>query len=544
MYASSDADSDFFGGEQTEQSDLDMYSKRVPSQLSLSLSTVRASANSSLGFKQMKDNYFTARSGNQQSLTARTHSGPSSKKIDEWMLERELILKAREEERRRKEKEQQAECTFKPKIISNPQRSRRSQQESVDSLYNDHKRRTFIRTKSQEVRKALDAESTPVKRVPFPPTASKGPPANYRGLSYTAPFLDRCAEFAKEREKRKEEMRQKFSQNSFPFHPTVCETSQKIVEKLGLSVEPVEDRLYDRRKILERDFPEDERQRCLSVQPISEDFLNRQSAFNKAKEINRYINDRDLHKECTFKPMVTLRSEAILATRGRYTAHNADEVVNRLGVDNVEEKRRKAELVREHLIAAECTFHPKINIISEVLSANKRSLTPVHDRLYNEPTRPLRPSSPKVNDSSFISTKSEIVKYKNPLYENVQSQYNLSQPEQLIPRINALAAKKEESLQKIRDEKMQQTFQECTFGPRIRHLSRPHSAKAVLVPGLDRFLELKKLSEFQKTDMEMRKLKIYGNYSSKSLAITVPEPFNLSTGIPSQRPRSYRGRSQ
>eukprot|EP00887_Chlorella_sp_A99_P007842 scaffold20.g7842.t1 len=106
--------------------------------------------------------------------------------------------------------------------------------------------------------------------------------------------------------------------------------------------------------------------------------------------------------------------------------------------------------------------------------------------------------------------------------------------EGLTERIAGYRAEREARAAEARRAAEAAQLSECTFSPAInRGRSAARAPSAVVVPGLNRFLELKQLAERQRTEQEERAARVFnaspaGGALAQGHRVTVPRPFRLA----------------
>ena len=109
--------------------------------------------------------------------------------------------------------------------------------------------------------------------------------------------------------------------------------------------------------------------------------------------------------------------------------------------------------------------------------------------------------------------------------------------ESLMPRIADYQADREARAAAARQAREAQQLAECTFSPSINRGQAggkgPTAAQPVVVPGLERFLELKQLADEQKRAQEERAARVFnqnpaGGALAQGRRATVPKPFKLA----------------
>ncbi|CAE8639400.1 unnamed protein product, partial [Polarella glacialis] len=106
--------------------------------------------------------------------------------------------------------------------------------------------------------------------------------------------------------------------------------------------------------------------------------------------------------------------------------------------------------------------------------------------------------------------------------------------------------KKNEILLERRREKDDEQRADCTFAPEVRD-TYAEPERPVVVSGLGRYFELKGLALRKQQEQQEREAKVFRPEAgkSRSLGVTIPEPFTLSSSGPQAgASQSYRSSSE
>ena len=466
-----------------------------------------------------------------------------------WEIRKQLQLRERAELRKKLEIEETKECTFQPSVGSKQTEDETVKQASAmmtsERLYQESKRRVLERERAAALKRA---------QLLATPTT---PPAQFRAPNVPGyiPIELRAEKERTDKEERVNRLRAEVEAEQLPFHPVVGDKSRELAERRAGAGLPVELRLFPDKssKNLQPNSPK--LKRSSSAPPP--EFLARQTAFLSARDKKISIVSQINHKECTFAPRLTARSEALLAARGRFPSHDHEAVTRRVAIDCIEERRVKLADLRSKVLAEQVhSFRPKIDEISDALVAHIRNdQRPVHERLFQEANEQKEAKVANETHRDWIERRAEelaannanIKGSKNPLYEHVSAHYDFNAPETILTRIKAVDARKQQELRKAREDREREVLKECTFEPRVADDNQSERSNPIVVRGLDRFYELKRSAALQKADRTEREKRVGGGYSGRrALAVTVPIPFNLtSTSSPKlSHPKLFKFRPE
>lgn len=321
---------------------------------------------------------------------------------------------------------------------------------------------------------------------------------------------------------------------------------------------PVEDRLYaDAQEMLHRRVSaqssvDEASQRTPSVdgtsrricqdsvyfQGAQQDFVTRQQTFELAKQRRQELRSQHADARCTFRPEISDTSRQIVSSNIDYVGETVEERVNRLAVRDVE-RRNQTKAAVEELHYKDCTFRPSLNATSQMLatrfddaaSLESDNTVTVHERLYKVAQNKPRSGDDLPEKCTFQPTPSKSSKQ----YAHVKSHYHAKNPTEIMSSIQDELQKKEEHLNELRKEREEAHYTECSFHPKTtKAYEEPNDV--VVVSGLGRFFELRDLARKQDEEQRKREAKVF-NPSSKTRCdgITIPEPFALSSALPTQK---------
>ena len=234
--------------------------------------------------------------------------------------------------------------------------------------------------------------------------------------------------------------------------------------------------------------------------PNIKGFLERQENFIKNKE--KHIQEKTAKEETyTFKPSINQNS--------RYISHdmvNDEDKYDRMGKVEFEKIQQKKAKIQEDYYA-KYSYEPKINPSSKYMcKTHSASVSKNQEYVENEESFSFQPKLES-----------------NKKFSNIKSFY--SNPEKILENIGEKEKQKQEKLMNIKQECEKKEFQDCTFAPKLSEFS--DQKETVLIPGLDRFIELKNLTKKQEEEKKAREHKAFG-IKGNSNYITVPQPFNLA----------------
>lgn len=228
-------------------------------------------------------------------------------------------------------------------------------------------------------------------------------------------------------------------------------------------------------------------------------FLERQEEFLKRKE--QKIQEKIVKEEIyTFQPVINQNSKYISQDIG------PNDKFERMGKQEFERIQQKKAKIQEDYYA-KYSHEPKINPSSKYMCKN-HSVSEYKPTEYPE------------NEKSF-SFQPKID--TNKKFAKVKSFY--SDPEKILQKIEEKEKLKQQKMLSIKQENEEKAVKDCTFAPKLTELTE--QKEVVLVPGLDRFIELKNLSKKHEEEKKAREHKAFG-IKNNSNYVTVQQPFNLA----------------
>lgn len=318
-----------------------------------------------------------------------------------------------------------------------------------------------------------------------------------------------------EAHKRRLKQRQDYENEQQPvFRPKILAKSAIIARTSGRCAESVIQRLYSVRSNRSESFS-DATEASKAELEKNRAFLARQETYRDAKKMHETIRSRLADKECSFAPRVSTRSEIISSTAR--AGESARQFFERLAVHDSE--RRKSTIMKHAEDANRCCrFVPKINPLSDALAVCLRgdSGEPVHMRLFKQARR-ITPTSTVSEGSLNVDmdrTSSAREARKSKCYSHIRPRYDMRNPSEVLRAVDRARREREIKSQLKKDQDELREMEECTFQPNVEKRT-PRPASPVLVPGIDKFMTLRKRAS-ESPQPERRR--------SASL-LTIPMPF-------------------
>lgn len=492
-------------------------------------------------------------------------------RLQDWTNRHQALQHRQQLARSEKENREMQQCTFRPAINAKSEfyarKARGCYQETLaERLHHEADKRETLRTKAKEL-----LETDTMCSYTFQPQINRTRPSQSTGSR--APIHMRTEEIQQKKDQKLRAVQAaKDEGTECHFQPKISGRSEKLVQRKrdklyrALSqgdgqclqeLGPVEERLYaqgqasQERRIAQRDggdeishttpsVDEQSRRICKSsvyFQGPQQDFLTRQQTFELAKQRRMEMRSHHADGECSFRPTISETSRHIVSNNIEIVGESADDRVTRLAVRDVE-RREQLRGALEQLHYREYTFKPEVNSVSKKLATQLEVGTSidsftdsagVHERLY----RTSVGGKSRFSDDSRLeecSFKPQVDPQNAKRFAHVKAHYP-SRGSGVMDDIHDELERKQELLSERRREAEELQMADCTFTPETR---KPHEAsgRAVVVNGLDRFFELKGLADKQKQEQEDRERRTFRPelLNTHSHRVTIPEPFNLSSG--------------
>jgi len=491
-------------------------------------------------------------------------------RLQEWTQWHQAVDARHNLARQEKEMKELQPCTFRPALNSKSEFfARRSRGCSLDALserlHHGADMRETLRRKAKDLLEADQLFSCTF----CPQINPRGPKQTSRTPIHLRAGAGR--QTIEERFHQKQAVDHLNSESR--FQPTISERSAKMMRQRrgqqsrsmsqgagGCSklVAPVSERLYAEAQHAERRRLERQnsapsccspridamsKRMCRSsryFQGEQQDFITRQQTFALARQ--RRMELRAQHadpRQLTFQPKISEASRDLVANNFDLNGETTRERINRLAVKDPE-RRDHQRTVLEQLVYRECTFKPQTR--SSVSATSTKSVDnnpaecgtdlmsnlPAHERLYRSaPTRPHRVAGCSVtNDCRF---KPQMHPSSIKRFANMKAHY-ASTGVGIMDNIQQERERKEEILKDQRREMEEDEMARCTFAPQI-HEAPEEPQQAALIPGLERFLELRNIAQRRQQELQQEELRIFRpeKSSSRCGGMTIPEPFAFST---------------
>lgn len=198
-------------------------------------------------------------------------------------------------------------------------------------------------------------------------------------------------------------------------------------------------------------------------------------------------------------------------------APNIDKVSRILGrtssIDELYENKRgqraklNAARKAEDIVAKECSFRPKINATSSVVSFS--SISPSNGREWDSCPASEEDANMKVK---WLGDEKEKTSHSR----HPTARVNMREPEKMARDIRLHLAEKEELRREILAEREISEIKDCTFRPNIPKYSRSSHNAPVVVRGIARHLELQSLSERKRSERAEREEAVFRVKNVKS----------------------------
>lgn len=277
----------------------------------------------------------------------------------------------------------------------------------------------------------------------------------------------------------------------------------------------------------------------------------------EAKNRSVQAMDKELYKDVTFKPNLTKKSRQLAAKRH---SNLEDLVENPKGKAVREELRRRVQEEERRTL----TFHPnvpeyrpehghydeaEVSVLSSAANArvskeNKVNLDP-YAELYGDDlpggrsTENLNDAeAPSVQNQSGVAAGQEesfAAKSKTTSASvQLRQSINMKEPEKMSRSIRQDLQKKEEQRRMAVVKGELRDLEQCTFKPSVvPYDSRKADRGPVVIPGLERHLELKNMVQKKKEDKIMREQEVFSVRNAEDMrkpedGTTIQQPFHLS----------------
>eukprot|EP00931_Biecheleriopsis_adriatica_P009108 TRINITY_DN110215_c0_g1_i1.p1 TRINITY_DN110215_c0_g1~~TRINITY_DN110215_c0_g1_i1.p1 ORF type:complete len:761 (-),score=149.48 TRINITY_DN110215_c0_g1_i1:20-2302(-) len=473
-------------------------------------------------------------------------------KLNEWSLQQEATKQKRQKSREEKELRESQQCTFQPAINSKSDfYARRSRGCFIvplqERLFHEADQRSTLRSKAKEF---LDADD--MYECTFQPKINK----NHSGTanhSDSTPLHLRTDAIRQMKEDRTNAIQEQRMRAECVFKPQISERSKRIVERKRreqLQIQSGTPRSPDVNNPGERLYADAQRkeqcrasnqafsesrqssetsQACnrssLNCHSVQQDFLARQRSFELSRRQRMEIRMQLAEDECPFRPTITEASHHLVSCNPELIGETADERVERLAVKDVDRRERaRRELEQKH---RDCTFKPEVNSVSEASAFGGNAMScdsSVHERLYRTAIAKSKPSN-KMEEHSF---RPHLNAEHPKRFAHVKSHY--SSRADMMDSIRQEQDRRRAELALKRQRLEEEELANCTFHPELRQAYEPDTE--VIVSGLSRFFELKSMAQRKQQEQKERERQVFRASASEAarVGVTIPEPFELSTG--------------
>jgi len=385
-----------------------------------------------------------------------------------------------------------------------------------------------------------------------------------REAQNSVPIYRRLGKLERHRRNKLRQMRLlKEQQMSHSFNPEINETSVLMAEngRKGLEVGlPVEDRLRSHlgsnilRKMRRRAEVEQEMKAEYTFNPkLSEnskriieekykqdngsgnqDFYERQIMLEETKKAKRRARQADEIRRlgCTFRPDIGNSNEILENSHTKsavYENESRADTYERLAFKDREDIEANREILEEEIYAG-LDFKPKINRMSKMLAKGKRR--DIYDLVYDENREMAKMEQIQLDEERFQEactfTPQKFTKSSNK-WQLPENHIDLSDTKSLIKKLEDKRKRKESRIQKKKAEKEFEDIKHCTFAPDTYKMPVKAPNGPVLVRGLSKFMEKKRLAKKLQDEKRMREERAFGlKHVGDRQPFTIPRPFKLS----------------
>lgn len=284
--------------------------------------------------------------------------------------------------------------------------------------------------------------------------------------------------------------------------------------------------------------------RIIQTADVPQGFLERQRYFDRlAREKRQLLQLAVEDEQCNFAPGVSGNYVGALARYSQDDESGAERL-ERLAFRDRERAEASRQALAEHLYG-QFTFQPEINPRSRRMG----KATPVDELHANSKGAATRRALALAAEAQL----SQECSFK-PVMATTAAQrprmaaadgggggvvpwarFSVSSQggdEPLSARLERYQAEKARHIQEASSLAQYEAMRECTFAPDINKDGAPtHDQGPVLVPGLDRYMELQDMARKQKAQQEELEAKIFLKHpKSPRHLFTVPQPFKLRLG--------------
>lgn len=465
------------------------------------------------------------------------------------------------------------ECTFQPSINSRSEFYARRLRGGIieplpERLFHEADKRSTLRNKAKEMMEAdamCDYTFQPhINRTQATSSRDDG----RRDDGRTPIHLRAEAINKKKQENIRTVQRAEEQRSECFFQPRISRRSEQLVQQKRdrlykeaskgnmdclKQLGPVEERLYaeaqdkEQRHAALQDFLGDStcvpsvddtsRRICkdsVYFQGAQQDFLTRQQTFELARQRRMEVRSQHADAECSFRPAITEASRHIIASNLDLVGETPEERVTRLAVQDAARRDQLREEL-EQFYKREYTFKPEINPVSELLAASRydnsgsyaHGLDETHERLHRTGLAKSRLNEDSRMDECTFRPQLDARSSKR--FAHVKPHY--ANTPDLMECIRQEQDKKAECLLERRRELDEANQTDLTFAPQVGDRYKEPEAP-IVVSGLGRFYELKGLALKKQQEMQEREAKVFRPEltGARCNGVTIPEPFNLSSG--------------
>lgn len=319
-------------------------------------------------------------------------------------------------------------------------------------------------------------------------------------------------------------------------------------------------------------------QRMLEISSqVPFDFHRRQLHFLKKREERMHslaIDPTSEARECSFKPDTCGTATTVLALSNKrfdQAIEGPEERWSRMAFKESQLKKERLRLKEAEIRAEEATFHPQLNPRSLSIAEEKAyrqqvlygtsssgetegglEMNFLNEKEAAQHRRREKIASRDLKECSFFpnTAKPRVVGYYDEYQPPVPyAELSISSavrdhpsgggPDALLQRIEEHRRKKEHWAARVRDQEERKELAECTFAPSINKSRLPVTSGAdaamtitEIVPGMDRFLEVKAMAERRQAELDARAAKVFLLHPRSSKyrgGVTVPKPFRSAS---------------
>jgi hypothetical protein len=469
------------------------------------------------------------------------------------------------------------ECTFQPSINSRSEFYARRLRGGIieplpERLFHEADKRSTLRNKAKEMMEAdamCDYTFQPhINRTQATSKATSSKDDGRAPIHLRAEAIKR-----KKQENIRTVQRAEEQRSECFFQPRISRKSERLVQQKRdrlyreaskgnmdclKQLGPVEERLYaeaqekEQRHAALQDFLGDSTQSVPSVDDTSrrickdsvyfqgaqQDFITRQQTFELARQRRMEVRSQHADAECSFRPAITEASRHIIASNLELVGETPEERVTRLAVQDAARRDQVREEL-EQFYQREYTFKPEINPVSEMLAASRYdnsasyahgldvSDSYTHERLYRTGLAKSRLNEDSRMDECTFRPQLDARSCKR--FAHIKPHY--ANTPDLMESIRQEQDKKAECLLERRRELEEAHQTDLTFAPQVGDGYKEPEAP-IVVSGLGRFYELKGLALKKQQELQEREAKVFRPELGgvRCNGVTIPEPFNLSSG--------------